>query len=56
MIEIVTKTSDEHRQNLDIREILGDIYCFTEGVEEVSYAEGVHPIVVGWVSVPELIK
>ena len=52
VIQIVTKTGDEHGQNFDIRHVLGDVYCFTEGVEEVSHTEGVHPVMVGRISVP----
>lgn len=54
MIEIMTETSNQHRQNFDICQILRDIDCFAEGVEEVADTESVHPVVIGWVPVSEI--
>ena len=52
MIQVVTKASDQHGQDLDICHVLGDVHSLAEGVEEVSHTEGVHPVVVGRVSIP----
>ena len=54
MIEIVTETSDEHGKHFNVRHVLGDVNCFTQGVEEVTHTERVHPVVVWWVSVSEV--
>jgi hypothetical protein len=56
VIQIVTETGDQHCQDFNVRHVLGNVDRFAERVEKVTDTEGVHPVMVGRVSVSEIWK
>ena len=52
VVQIVTETSNQHSECLGVGEVFGDVDDFANRVEEVADTEGMHPVVVGWISVP----
>ena len=51
MVDVVTETGDEESQDFDVAQYGEAIAVFEESVAEMSYREGVRPVMVGGIAV-----